>query len=75
MRRQGAGFTLLEISVVLVIIAIVMGGVMVTLASLCRAVDVDMAEAGYCELDRNWRQLLARERQYLSPHGNSATAR
>jgi anaerobic magnesium-protoporphyrin IX monomethyl ester cyclase len=28
-----------------------------------------------CELDSNWRQLLARERQYLSPHGNSATAR
>ena len=28
-----------------------------------------------CELDSNWRQLLARERQYRSPHGNSATAR
>ena len=47
------------------------GGVMVTLASLCSAVRINMAEAGNRELDRNWDRIDAiRAKQQSKPHGS-----
>lgn len=47
------------------------GGVMVTLASLCSAVGVEMAEAGNCELNRNWDRIdVIRAKQRSKPHGS-----
>jgi hypothetical protein len=47
------------------------GGVMVTLASLCSASGVNMDEAGNRELDRNWDRIEAiRAKQRTKPHGS-----
>lgn len=47
------------------------GGVMVTLASLCSAVGINMEEAGNRELDRNWdRSDVIRAKQQSKPHGS-----
>lgn len=47
------------------------GGVMVTLASLCSAVGINMAEAGNCELNRNWDRIdVIRAKQQAKPHGS-----
>jgi len=47
------------------------GGVMVTLASLCSAVGIDMTEAGNRELDRNWSRIEEiRRKQAAKPHGS-----
>jgi hypothetical protein len=47
------------------------GGVMVTLASLCSAVGVEMAEAGNCELNRNWDRIdVIRAKQRSKPRGS-----
>lgn len=47
------------------------GGVMVTLASLCSATAIDMNEAGDRELARNWDRIAAiREKQASKPHGS-----
>jgi hypothetical protein len=47
------------------------GGVMVTLASLCVVSGIDMSDAGDRELDRNWKRLDAiRLKQASKPHGS-----
>jgi hypothetical protein len=47
------------------------GGVMVTLASLCSAVAIDMNEAGDGELKRNWSRIDdIRRKQAAKPHGS-----
>jgi hypothetical protein len=47
------------------------GGVMVTLAGLCSAVGINMAEAGNCELDQNWDRIdVIRAKQQSKPHGS-----
>jgi hypothetical protein len=47
------------------------GGVMVTLASLCSAIDLNMDEAGEVELARNWDRIEAiRAKQRSKPHGS-----
>ena len=47
------------------------GGVMVTLASLCSASGIDMEEAGEAELHRNWERIDAiRSKQAAKPHGS-----
>ncbi len=47
------------------------GGVMVTLASLCSAIGVDMAKAGDRELARNWDRIdVIRIKQKSKPHGS-----
>lgn len=47
------------------------GGVMVTLAGLCAASDIDMGESGERELERNWDRIDAiRLKQQLKPHGS-----
>nr|WP_218036591.1 hypothetical protein [Sphingobium sp. EM0848] len=47
------------------------GGVMVTLASLCSASEIHMVEAGDVELARNWDRIDAiRAKQQSKPHGS-----
>lgn len=47
------------------------GGVLVTLASLCSAVEINMDEAGDRELERNWERIDAiRDKQQSKPHGS-----
>mgnify|MGYP003650087347 FL=1 len=47
------------------------GGVMVTLASLCSATGINMGEAGDRELERNWERIaIIREKQAAKPHGS-----
>ena len=47
------------------------GGVMVTLASLCSATSLNMDEAGDMELARNWDRIDAiRAKQQSKPHGS-----
>ncbi|MBU3077827.1 hypothetical protein [Sphingomonas quercus] len=47
------------------------GGVMVTLASLCSAIGLNMDETGDVELARNWDRIVAiREKQRSKPHGS-----
>jgi hypothetical protein len=47
------------------------GGVMVTLASLCSATSIDMNEAGDRELKRNWERIEAiRRKQASKPLGS-----
>lgn len=47
------------------------GGVMVTLASLCSATGLNMDEAGDRELERNWNRIDAiRAKQQSKPHGS-----
>jgi hypothetical protein len=47
------------------------GGVMVTLAGLCSASDINMDEAGDRELERNWERIdLIRAKQQAKPHGS-----
>lgn len=47
------------------------GGVMVTLASLCSAVGIDMNDAGDRELKRNWARIDdIRRKQAAKPHGS-----
>lgn len=47
------------------------GGVLVTLASLCSALGIDMDEAGDRELKRNWDRIeLIRAKQAAKPHGS-----
>jgi hypothetical protein len=47
------------------------GGVMVTLASLCSATKINMKDAGDHELDRNWERINAiRAKQASKPHGS-----
>jgi hypothetical protein len=47
------------------------GGVMVTLAGLCSASNVNMDAAGATELERNWRRIeLIRAKQKSKPHGS-----
>ena len=47
------------------------GGVMVTLAGLCSASDINMDLAGDGELERNWDRIdLIRAKQRSKPHGS-----
>lgn len=47
------------------------GGVMVTLASLCSASGINMDEAGTRELERNWSRIdIIRAKQESKPHGS-----
>lgn len=47
------------------------GGVMVTLASLCSASGIQMGEAGDVELARNWNRIDAIRAKYQAkPHGS-----
>jgi hypothetical protein len=47
------------------------GGVMITLASLCSTTGIDMTEAGDRELQRNWERIDAiRRKQASKPHGS-----
>ncbi len=47
------------------------GGVMVTLASLCSASEINMDNAGNRELERNWERIdLIRSKQQAKPHGS-----
>lgn len=47
------------------------GGVMVTLASLCSASSINMDNAGDRELERNWERIdLIRSKQQAKPHGS-----
>jgi hypothetical protein len=47
------------------------GGVMVTLASLCSAIGINMDDAGDRELDRNWDRIDAiKAKQQSKPHGS-----
>lgn len=47
------------------------GGVMVTLASLCSASNINMDDAGNRELERNWNRIdLIRAKQQSKPHGS-----
>lgn len=47
------------------------GGVMVTLASLCSATGLNMDDAGDRELERNWNRIDAiRAKQQSKPHGS-----
>lgn len=47
------------------------GGVMVTLASLCSVANIDMDKAGEHELRRNWERIeLIRRKQASKPHGS-----
>lgn len=47
------------------------GGVLVTLASLCSAVAINMDEAGNKELECNWDRIEAiRAKQQSKPHGS-----
>lgn len=47
------------------------GGVMVTLASLCSASAINMDQAGARELERNWARIDAiRAKQQSKPHGS-----
>jgi hypothetical protein len=51
--------------------ALEVGGVMVTLASLCSATGIDMADAGDRELKRNWERIdTIRLKQAAKPHGS-----
>jgi len=48
------------------------GGVMVTLAALCGATSISMAEAGERELRRNWERIdTIRRKQASKPRGSS----
>lgn len=47
------------------------GGVMVTLAGLCSAMQIDMEAAGEHELERIWARIDAiRQKQATKPHGS-----
>lgn len=47
------------------------GGVMVTLASLCSASEINMDDAGERELERNWDRIeTIRAKQQAKPHGS-----
>ena len=47
------------------------GGVMVTLAALCSASEINMDEAGDGELNRNWDRIeTIRAKQAAKPHGS-----
>lgn len=47
------------------------GGVMVTLAGLCGALELDMKAAGEAELERNWERIeVIRAKQASKPHGS-----
>jgi len=47
------------------------GGVLVTLASLCSASEINMDEAGDRELERNWERMdVIRAKQQAKPHGS-----
>lgn len=47
------------------------GGVMVTLAALCSASEINMDEAGDGELKRNWDRIeTIRAKQAAKPHGS-----
>jgi hypothetical protein len=47
------------------------GGVMVTLAGLCSASEINMDEAGDQELKRNWDHIdVIRNKQAGKPHGS-----
>ena len=47
------------------------GGVMVTLAGLCSAIEINMDEAGDVELQRNWDRIQEiRKKQKGKPHGS-----
>lgn len=47
------------------------GGVMVTLAALCSASDINMDDAGEGELKRNWDRIeTIRSKQAAKPHGS-----
>lgn len=47
------------------------GGVMVTLAALCSASEINMDDAGDRELQRNWDQIeTIRAKQAAKPHGS-----
>lgn len=47
------------------------GGVMVTLAALCSASQINMDEAGDRELERNWERIeTIRAKQAAKPHGS-----
>lgn len=47
------------------------GGVMVTLAALCSASEINMDEAGNGELKRNWDRIeIIRAKQAAKPHGS-----
>jgi hypothetical protein len=47
------------------------GGVMVTLASLCSATQINMSEAGERELERNWERIeTIRQKQASKPRGS-----
>lgn len=47
------------------------GGVMVTLASLCSACGINMDEAGDSELERNWQRIdVIRAKQQAKPPGS-----
>ncbi|MBY3233377.1 hypothetical protein HFO17_02165 [Rhizobium laguerreae] len=48
------------------------GGVMVTLAALCNAAQIEMDEAAECELDRNWSHIdRIRAKQATKPQGSA----
>jgi hypothetical protein len=47
------------------------GGVMVTLAGLCSASEINMDDAGERELERNWDRIdTIRAKQQAKPHGS-----
>ena len=47
------------------------GGVIVTLAGLCSASNIDMQAAGNQELDRNWKRIESiRAKHAAKPHGS-----
>jgi NTP pyrophosphatase (non-canonical NTP hydrolase) len=47
------------------------GGVLVTLASLCSATQIDMNDEGDRELERNWERIdTIRQKQASKPHGS-----
>lgn len=47
------------------------GGVMVTLAGLCSASEINMDDAGERELERNWDRIeTIRTKQQAKPHGS-----
>ncbi|MBT9290402.1 hypothetical protein [Prosthecodimorpha staleyi] len=48
------------------------GGVMVTLAGLCHAMQIDLDEAAEAELDRNWRRIELIRAKQANRRPNSA---
>ena len=51
------------------------GGVMVTLAGLCHAVDVDLEDAAHAELERNWSRIDHIRAKQANRPANSALPR